>query len=316
MPAETITAATIVASGLTRRFGEHVALHPLDLQVGPGGITGLLGPNGSGKSTLMRCLVGLVRPDAGQITVAGQALVGDGTAIRKRVAYAPGELHLYGELSGDEHLRWFLRGRPRAALKRAKALAADMQIPLERHVRGYSHGMKRQLAFAAAMAPDVPVRILDELTEGLDPSKRSQVLEVLRADVERGTTILLSSHHLGEVDAACDRLVFMNSGRCIADESAAEVSSRAARLARVDYASAEQAASVRSALEAHGLEQAGLAELRSVDTRLVAMLASADPRPFLQALGALVDLPSPRSVEHGRISLQELYRNLYGVEGT
>lgn len=316
MPPDTMTAPAIVVDGLTRRFGEHVALHPLDLQIGPGGITGLLGPNGSGKSTLMRCLVGLVRPDGGQVTVAGQMLVGDGTAIRKRVAYAPGELHLYGELSGAEHLRWSLRGRPASALKRAQELAADMQIPLGRHVRGYSHGMKRQLAFAAAMAPDVPVRILDELTEGLDPSKRSQALEILRADVERGTTILLSSHHLGEVDAACDRLVFMNAGRCIANESAAEVSNRAARLARVDYASAEEAASVRSAMQAQGLEQAGLSELRCVDARLVAILASSDPRPFLQALGALSELPKPRSVEHGRISLQELYRSLYGVEGT
>lgn len=316
MPADTMTAATIVTRGLTRRFGEQMALHPLDLEIGPGGITGLLGPNGSGKSTLMRCLVGLVRPDAGQATVAGQPLAGDGTAIRKRVAYAPGELHLYGELSGAEHLRWLLRGRPAAALKRAHELAADLQIPLGRHVRGYSHGMKRQLAFAAALAPDVPVRILDELTEGLDPSKRSQVLEVLRADVERGTTILLSSHHLGEVDAACDRLIFMNAGRCIADESAADVSRRAARLARIDYASAEHAATVLRALQAGGLEQAGLSELRRVGTRLVAMLASPDPRPFLQVLGTHSELPTPRSVEHGRISLQELYRNLYGVEGT
>ena len=264
----------------------------------------------------MRCLVGLVRPDEGSVRVAGRLLRGDGKAIRKRVTYSPGELHLYGELSGSEHLDWFLRGRPRAARTRARAIADELGLPLGARVSGYSHGMKRQLSLAAAMAPDLGLRILDEPTEGLDPSKRSQVLDLLRADVDRGTTILLSSHHLGEVDAACERILFMNAGRCIADESAADVASRAARLARIAYSSSEDAAAALASLQAQELASIGLEELRLDGQRVVALLNSTDPRPFLKALAGLDKLPVPRSVEHGKISLQELYRSLYGVEGT
>lgn len=314
--APTIAQATISVAGLTRRFGDHLALAPLDLEVGPGGITGLLGPNGSGKSTFMRCLVGLVQPDAGSVTIAGTPLRGDGTAIRRLVTYAPGELHLYGELSGSEHLAWFLRGRGKAAVQRGVEISSELGLPLDARVSGYSHGMKRQLMFAAAMAPDVAVRILDEPTEGLDPSKRSQVLDVLRADVAGGTTVLLSSHHLGEVDAACERILFMNSGRCIADESAAEVSGRAARLARIGYEDEASAKRVASALETFGLAQAGVEKVHTTEARVVTLLLSPDPRPLLSALSSIGDVPPPRSVEHGKISLQELYRSLYGVEGT
>src|SRR5690606_36610875 len=160
---------------------------------------------------------------------------------RRRCTYAPGELALYGELTGRDHLRWFLRGRGRPALGRALGIATDLGLPLERRVRGYSHGMKRQLLFAAALAPDVRVRVLDEASEGLDPTKRGQILDLLAADARRGTAILLSSHHLGEVDRVCDRLVFLNEGRKVGDEDAAEVRERAQRLVRVRYADQAEA---------------------------------------------------------------------------
>ncbi|MBK7877822.1 MAG: ATP-binding cassette domain-containing protein [Planctomycetes bacterium] len=107
-----------------------VALHPIELDLGPGGIVGLLGPNGSGKSTLLRLLTGLVPRDSGDAWVDGEALAGDGTAVRERVSYAPGELALYGELSGREHLAWFLRGRDAGALGRARAGVTGAPGPL------------------------------------------------------------------------------------------------------------------------------------------------------------------------------------------
>ncbi|MEY2746867.1 MAG: Daunorubicin/doxorubicin resistance ATP-binding protein DrrA, partial [Planctomycetota bacterium] len=180
-------APTIVARGVARRFGEKVAVAGIDLRVGPG-ITGLLGPNGSGKSTFLRCLYGLVRPDAGEIEVAGAKLVGDGVAIRRRASYAPGEIALYGEMSAREHLGWLLRGREAGAFERALELAARLELPVARRVRSFSHGMKRQLLVCAALAPGTSVRILDEPTEGLDPTKRGQVLEMLFEDAARGTT--------------------------------------------------------------------------------------------------------------------------------
>jgi ABC-2 type transport system ATP-binding protein len=303
----------IEVRGLTRRFGDKVALHPLELEVGPGGVTGLLGPNGSGKSTLLRMIVGLVRPNAGNARVDGVALAGDGTAVRVRCAYAPGEIALYGEMRADHHLRWFLRGRGPAAVRRAFEIAEQLELPLKKRVYAYSHGMKRQLMFAAALAPDVRVRILDEPSEGLDPNKRSTVLDLLEADAARGTTILLSSHHLGEVDRSCGRFVFLNEGRSLGVEDADALRARAARLVRLVYGEQLDDPARRDALvgaldalpgvgaEAHG-------------RRVVVQLEGADPRPFLGALAARTDLPQPRVVEYGEIDLQELYRDLYGVE--
>lgn len=306
-PSASPGAGTISARGVTRRFGDHLALHPLDLEVRPG-VTGLLGPNGSGKSTFMRCLVGLVRPDAGEVLIDGVRLTGDGVAVRRRVTYAPGELALYGELTGEQHLAFLVRGRDRAALGRARAVAQELGLPLDRRVRGYSHGMKRQLLFAAAMGPDVPVRILDEPTEGLDPTKRAAVLEILGRDAAAGRTVLLSSHHLGEVDAACERIAFLDAGRLVALEESAAVHERMARLVRVWWDGGLPAGAV-ARLDG----QAG-AEARQEDEHLAVTLPSGDPRAFLAALAA-ADLPAPSAVEHGRISLNVLYREIYGVEG-
>ena len=301
---------TLQARGLTKSYGDHVALAPLDVDIEPGSITGLLGPNGSGKTTFLRLLYGLVRPTAGSATVAGVAIAGDGVAIRQRATYMPGEAALLVELSGSAHLDWLLRGRPRAARQKAHRIATELNLPLDNKVRSYSHGMKRQLLFAAALAPDVPVRLLDEASEGLDPRKRSQIIELLQADAARGTTILLSSHHLGEVDRACERMIFLAEGRVLAIEDAQSVAARAARVVYAtwpDAPTAERAAAEIS--QWTGIE----AEARS--TVVVAHLTSGDPRPFLARLAEL-DLAAPTAVEYGRLSLRELFRDLYGVEGT
>jgi ABC-2 type transport system ATP-binding protein len=310
--------ARIVVRGLTRRFGETVALAPIDLDVGGlpgdkgGTITGLIGPNGSGKSTLLRVLTGLVRPDAGSAVVDGAELAGDGLAIRKRVTYAPGELHLYTEMRAGEHLAWFLRGRPdrRLVLERARAIAALFELPLQRRVRAFSHGMKRQLVLAAALAPDVRVRILDEPTEGLDPTRRNRVVDLLRQDAERGVTILLSSHHFGEIDRLCDRLIFLSHGQKLAEETAQDVAARTRRFVRILWPSEADAVAAKPELERVGAESV---TRRSATTN--ARLPTADPRPFLRALADVGGLPPPREVEFGRMSLAEIYSELYGVEG-
>lgn len=303
----------VTARGLGHRFGSKVALAPgLDLDVPAGsGVIGLLGPNGSGKSTLMRLLIGLVPRQQGAITVDGVELEGDGRSVRERVTYAPGEMHLYGELSGIEHLRFLLRGRSRSAVERARGLAEAMDLPLRKRVRTYSHGMKRQLVFAAAMAPEVNVRILDEISEGLDPAKRARVLELIDEDARGGTSILLSSHHLGEIDLVCDRLVFLGAGRVIADESADAARDRARRLMTLRFDPSESATAIGAAL---GRAGAASVDCSSDGTARVT-LPTDDPRDFLARVAADTDLPAPREVQFGRHSLPELFSALYGVEG-
>ena len=305
----TDTTGRIVCRGIKRRFGDKQALKGIDLEVGPGGITGLLGPNGSGKSTLMRCLTGLIRPDAGHAEVAGLEVRGDGADVRARLTYSPGELHLYGEMRGDEHLRWLLRGRDTSAQTRALEMAGRFNLPLTRKVRGYSHGMKRQLCFAAAMAPDVRLRILDEITDGLDPSRRGQVLEALREDADSGTTLLLSSHHLGEVDRACDRMVFMNEGELIADESPTSVLERTSRLVHLTYAEALTEEQLTR------LQSPAVERIQPSGERVSVWIRASDPREFLATLAQDTDLQSPRRIEYGSLSLSQMYTDIYGVRG-
>jgi ABC-2 type transport system ATP-binding protein len=300
------TAGTIRARGLVRRFGPKTALAGVDLEAGPGGVIDLLGPNGSGKSTLLRILQGLVRPDAGTVELDGIALAGDGLELRKRASYAPGEIALYGELTGARHLAFLLRGREREALDKALAQARELGLPLERRVRGYSHGMKRQLLLCAALAPRVPLRILDEPSEGLDPAKRGEVLALLEREKAAGTTILLSSHHLGEIDRVCDRLVFLHQGKKIADETRERVLERARRLVRLSFDAAPDEPALRAL--------PGVANVRSEGARVSIQLAGDDPRPFLAALAAEPRLAAPRTIEYGALSLPALLRELYGVE--
>ncbi len=299
--------------GLARSFGERLALCPLDLDIGYGAITGLIGPNGSGKTTFLRLLVGLLTPSAGTASVAGVRLVGEGVAIRRRVTYAPGEIGHYGELSLEDHLRFLLAGRAPAALARALTLAERLGLPAGARVRSFSHGMKRQMLFAAALAPDVRVRILDEPTEGLDPSKRGEILAILREDLEAAggaRAIVLSSHHLGEVDRACERLLFLERGRLLADERAADLARRARRLLRLRYGSDAPTERLATALERLGAER-----VRWEGSQAAVVLACDDPRPFLAGLVNLAELPAPLEIAYGRLSLAELYRDLYGVEG-
>jgi ABC-2 type transport system ATP-binding protein len=302
--------AAIVARGLAKRFGAKHAVRPFDVEIAGGAITGLLGPNGSGKSTFLRMLTGIVPRDAGAATVAGAALSGDGTAVRRRAVALPGETALYLELTGRRHLAWLARGRGKAALARSVEIAERLDLPLSRRVRGYSHGMKRLLLLAACLGPDVSVRILDEPTEGLDPTRRAQVLDLLAAEAERGVCVFLSSHHLGEVDRACERILFLNDGALLADQDAAELFARTRRLVRLAWSAGTDAAAFAARLEALGASQ-----VRADGARATATLVEPDPRPFLGALAGARDLPAPDSAIYGALSLAELYRDLYGVEG-
>lgn len=310
---DTSVTGTIQVRGLTRSFGSVVALSPTSFDIGPGGVTALLGPNGSGKSTLLRCMVGLVRPDSGSASIDGVVLAGDGTALRRRCTFAPGEISLYKELRGREHLSWLLRGRERESLARGVQLALALGLPLDARVRTFSHGMKRQLLFCAAMAPRVAVRILDEPSEGLDPSKRGAILDLIEREASSGTTILLSSHHLGEVDRVSSRMLFLHQGKLVRSEDSQSVRLLAARTLRLNYGAQLDSPERAQAILA-SLLQLGGATVRLRARRALVQLEASDPRPFLARLAASTALPAPEGIEYGQLSLSELYTDVYGVE--
>jgi len=198
---------------LHKTFGHTVALDGLDLEVATGEIHGFLGPNGAGKSTTIRILLGLLRSDGGTATLLGGDPWRDVESLHRRLAYVPGDVALWPNLSGGEVID--LLGKLRGGLneqRRAELLERFALDPTKKG-RSYSKGNRQKVALVAALSSDVELLILDEPTSGLDPLMEAAFKEAARERRERGTTILLSSHILSEVESLCDRVSIIREGR-------------------------------------------------------------------------------------------------------
>jgi ABC-2 type transport system ATP-binding protein len=204
----------ILTDGLTKHYNRVVALDSLSLEIRRKEVFGLLGPNGSGKTTTIRLLLGLLRPTSGRATVAGLDCWRHSLDVRRLVSYLPGELRMYGSLSGLGTLRLLSDLRDGAGLDRAVAIAERvMKLNLRRKIRTYSTGMKQKLALAQVFADPVDTLILDEPTSALDPSARSLVLGLVQEARSQGQTVIFSGHVLAEVEQVADRVAIMRRGR-------------------------------------------------------------------------------------------------------
>ncbi|MFE9791282.1 ATP-binding cassette domain-containing protein [Streptomyces goshikiensis] len=213
----------IRVAGLHKAFGRTHALDGLDLSVATGEVHGFLGPNGAGKSTAIRVLLGLLRADSGTAELLGGDPWADAVALHRRVAYVPGDVTLWRNLSGGEVID--LYGRLRGGLDRDRRAELTERFELDPTKKGrtYSKGNRQKVALVAAFASDAELLILDEPTSGLDPLME----EVFRGCVSEaraaGRTILLSSHILGEVEALCDRVSIVRKGRTVESGTLAEL---------------------------------------------------------------------------------------------
>ena len=208
-------APVIEATGLRKSFGTTTALDGLDLTVHQGEIHGFLGPNGAGKSTTIRILLGLLRADGGSVTLLGGDPWRDATELHRQIAYVPGDVVLWPNLTGGEVID--LLGRLRGGVdpgKRDKLLDAFELDPTKKG-RSYSKGNRQKVALVAALASDVPLLLLDEPTSGLDPLMEKVFEEQLAQVRAEGRTVLLSSHILSEVEATADRVSIVRSGRIV-----------------------------------------------------------------------------------------------------
>ena len=203
----------ISATGLVKAFGSTRALDELDLTVRPGEVHGFLGPNGAGKTTTIRVLLGLLRRDAGAVTLLGGDPWRDAVVLHRRLAYVPGEVNLWPNLTGGEVID--LLGALRGGLDRTRrtALLERFQLDPTKQCRAYSKGNRQKVALVAAFASDVELYLLDEPSSGLDPLMEVVFQDVVRELRDAGRTVLLSSHILAEVEALCDRVTIIRAGR-------------------------------------------------------------------------------------------------------
>ncbi|MGA5420640.1 ATP-binding cassette domain-containing protein [Streptomyces lavendulocolor] len=213
----------ISVSGLHKSFGRTHALDGLDLTVATGEVHGFLGPNGAGKSTTIRVLLGLQRADSGTVRLLGRDPWHDAVALHRHVAYVPGDVTLWRNLSGGEVID--LYGRLRGGLDPARRaeLVDRFELDPTKKGRTYSKGNRQKVALVAAFASDVDVLILDEPTSGLDPLMEEVFKRCVAEERERGRTVLLSSHVLSEVESLCDRVSIIRKGRTVETGSLAEL---------------------------------------------------------------------------------------------
>jgi ABC-2 type transport system ATP-binding protein len=201
--------------GLTKDYGRFRALDGLDLAVRPGEVFGILGPNGSGKTTALRLVLGFLKPTAGTARVAGHDCWQDGVAARRHLAYLPGELRLYENLTGRQLITFLGRLRGQSPRAETDTLAASFDIDLDRPLANLSSGMKRKVALLSVLAAHADLLVMDEPTNTLDPAMRELLLTQVRLARDRGQAVVFSSHVLAEVEQVCDRVAILRRGRLV-----------------------------------------------------------------------------------------------------
>lgn len=212
--------------GLTKYYGTFPAVRDLSFRVAAGEVLGLVGPNGAGKTTTLRSVVGIIRPTAGEIVVAGHDLATSPIEAKASLAFMPDEPQLFEHLSVTEHLRLMARIYGVAdAAARIEALLAEFELTAKRDVRpdGLSRGMKQKLTIACGLLHDPRVLLFDEPLTGLDPASIRRMKQTIRRRAEGGAAVILSSHLLTLVEELCTRVLVIRAGRAVADGTIAEI---------------------------------------------------------------------------------------------
>lgn len=200
---------------LTKKFGDFAALDRVNIEVGEGEVYGFIGPNGSGKSTTLRVLLGILKATEGRAEIFGKDSWKDAVEIHKRVAYVPGEVNLWPNLTGGEVIDLFVKLRGGNSLDRRQELIQKFDLDPTKKCRTYSKGNRQKVALIAALSSDVDLYVLDEPTSGLDPLMERIFQEYVIEAKKQGKSILLSSHILSEVEKLCDKVAIIREGRII-----------------------------------------------------------------------------------------------------
>ena len=220
----------IEIKNVTKAFDGFTALHDVSLTVPSGSVYGLVGPNGAGKSTLIRCLTGIYRPDRGELKADGQN-VWENAALKARIAAIPDDWYYFNQSSIRDMMRFYRGFYPNFSMERYEKLKEVFQIDEKKTIRRLSKGMQKQVAFWLALSCMPEYLILDEPVDGLDPVMRRQVWSLMMGDVaERGTTVLVSSHNLRELEDVCDHVGIVDHGKVLLERSLAQLQDNMVKL--------------------------------------------------------------------------------------
>ncbi len=230
--------SAIVATGLTKHYGDTVALDGVDLTVAEGEAYGFLGPNGAGKTTTIRLLLGLHRPTAGRAELFGIDCWNDPVAAHRRVAYVAGEPALWPSMTGAETLEFLASLRGGVDVAYRDELVQRFHLDVDKKIRALSKGNRQKVSLIAALASRADLLLLDEPTSGLDPLMEVVFRECVAEARERGQTVFLSSHILSEVEAICDRVGILRDGRLVDEGTLSDLRHLSAQTVEVTFAGA------------------------------------------------------------------------------
>ena len=225
----------IVCEQLTKHFGVVHAVDELSFAVDAGEVVGFLGPNGAGKTTTIRLLLDVIRPTRGRVEVLGVDPRRGGAALRRRIGYVPGDLAMYGRLTGRQQLAFFAALRGLRDLTPAEPLADRLHVTLERPIGTLSRGNRQKLGLVQAFFHEPELLILDEPTSGLDPVAQREFRSLVRDATARGAAVLLSSHVLSEVQRVADRVAIVRQGRLLTIEPMHEIEAKALRVVEIRF---------------------------------------------------------------------------------
>lgn len=294
----TDTTPVIFAHNLVKTFGPVRALDNLNLNIAHGEVHGYLGPNGAGKSVTMRILLGLLRPDNGTVEVFGKDPWKHAVELHKRLAYVPGDVELWPNLTGGEIIDMFLRLRGSHDRSRREELIERFNLDPRKKARTYSKGNRQKVALIAALASDVDLLLLDEPTAGLDPLMEAVFQEVIHEEKTEGRSVLLSSHILAQVEALSDRISIIRDGHIVESGSLSEL--RHMTRTTIEVETVEPTDQLAEMTAVHNLRQEGERTVFEVDGEHV--------QPIMEYLAAR----QIRSIVAHPPTLEQLLMRHYG----
>lgn len=292
-------AMAIEVEGLTKSFGSVRALRGLDLTVPTGQVTGFLGPNGSGKTTTIRVLLGLLRADGGRASLLGGDPWADAVSLHRRIAYVPGDVTLWPNLTGGEAIDILVRLSGPLDPKRKALMLDRFELDPTKKARAYSKGNRQKVALVAALASDAELLLLDEPTSGLDPLMEAAFTESIGEVKAAGKSVLLSSHIFAEVERLADRVTIIRDGATVESGTIAQLR----HLTRTEVTAVVDSG-------AGGLASLpGVHDFAAVDGRLTFSVDDAAIPAVLAAVAAL----GPRSLVANPPSLEALFLRHYAI---